>query len=818
MRAVFDRLLHGATTGQLGELLGGRPPGSVPLAEVEETVRLFVAAGLRTETRYGDDWILAGLDLLVAGMIDTRDVGYVPELVEPDLAAVRALAADVAAQLKGVPGSTSGGRFLRDAAARCREVTATDSPAEAFRVLRETLRPREFKRKKRDDFDGQREPWKLYTTLRDTWKGQLVAPLSAWMGARLARLRFVVAELYEQVKAERAVLDQLDLLVKLRDVLRDRALVRRQLQALFDHVFVDEFQDTDPLQCEVVFFLCEAGAKADEWRRVQLRPGSLTVVGDPKQSIYRFRRADIAMYEEAHRLIREQGAFVAGLVTNFRSRPPLIHFANAQLGRLLGEGAERFDPRTGRVYYEPLAPDPAIAPAGPAVHVVPFGSDDGTHLKVGPGRALEADSIARRIRWLVGSSFNVRDPETGRARPVRYGDVAVLAHVTTNVPLLLRALDTLGIRYAAHGGTLFLSSPLVRRYLLGLRYVADRWDGVAEAALLRPPFFALDLADARVEDARAIVRELRRDRLARPPIETAIDLVERTALGRAAATGPNGPQALETLYQVAFELGRRAAEAGLDYDGVTREMRAWVEDPIRLDPPDAADPGTVRVMTVHQAKGLEFPVVVLWDAFSDRRPRLMGCWRVARTEDGIVLAIEGLSAEVPPGGHALVGARRRAGARRARCRSGNRGDDRGGGPVVRGGARRGRRAGRRPDGDDGLCARAAAGRGRGRGRGPARAAPQGGAVAVRPDLRVDGAPDDRARADRRERDDRRHRPPRRRRARARGAPRRGGGRRRARARSGGGAWRRGDSDGVPGVHGRPGRDAAGRLHRPARGA
>src|SRR5438552_2433818 len=244
---------------------------------------------------------------LLAALRDAAEprAARVPEPVEPDLAAVRALAADVAAQLKGVPGSTSGGRFLRDVAARCREVTATDSPAETFRVLRETLRPREFKRNKRDDFDGQREVWKLYKMLRDTWKGQLVAPLSAWMGARLARLRFVVAKLYEEVKAERAVLDQLDLLVKLRDVLRDRALVRRQLQALFDHVFVDEFQDTDPLQCEVVFFLCEAGAKADEWRRVQLRPGSLTVVGDPKQSIYRFRRADLAMYEEAHRLIRE---------------------------------------------------------------------------------------------------------------------------------------------------------------------------------------------------------------------------------------------------------------------------------------------------------------------------------------------------------------------------------------------------------------------------------------------------------------------------------------------------------------------------------
>src|SRR5438067_10154893 len=98
------------------------------------------------------------------------------------------------------------------------------------------------------------------------------------MGARLARLRFVVAEVYEQVKTERAVLDQLDLLVKLRDLLRGRPDVRQQLQRLFDHVFLDEFQDTDPLQVEAVFFLCEDGAKADEWRRVRLRPGSLTVV------------------------------------------------------------------------------------------------------------------------------------------------------------------------------------------------------------------------------------------------------------------------------------------------------------------------------------------------------------------------------------------------------------------------------------------------------------------------------------------------------------------------------------------------------------
>src|SRR5262249_20089292 len=151
-------------------------------------------------------------------------------------------------------------------------------------------------------------------------------------------------------------------------------------------------------------------------------------------------------------------------------------------------------------------------------------------VKAEDGRSIEAEALARRIRWLVESGVRVRDTETDVERPARYGDVVVLAHVTTNVGSLLRELEGLGIRYSAHGGPLFLSAPLVRQYLLGLRSVADSSDGVAEAALLRPPFFGLDLLDvvsrraneeggeqlqaarARLEAARALLRDLRRQR------------------------------------------------------------------------------------------------------------------------------------------------------------------------------------------------------------------------------------------------------------------------------------------------------------------
>ena len=137
-----------------------------------------------------------------------------------------------------------------------------------------------------------------------------MAELGADLHGRLVRALAGVVRIYERKKAERGVLDFLDLLVKARDALRDHAGVRAWFQERFRFLVIDEFQDTDPLQVEVARLL--AGD----------RPGALVVVGDAKQSIYRFRRAEVRLFRELVREAERTGRTrVLHLTQNFRSRP-----------------------------------------------------------------------------------------------------------------------------------------------------------------------------------------------------------------------------------------------------------------------------------------------------------------------------------------------------------------------------------------------------------------------------------------------------------------------------------------------------------------
>jgi len=681
VRETFLRLRRAAESGTLRAELGafGVDVDAALIDEAADTVRAAARAGLQMERAQSPFGPLASLEATLARMIDTRDVAVeLSPIPDPQLLEARAAADRFAQMTRLLRGGERGHRRLRLMAHALRRLRDVDDPAEAYRVVQEALRGRGLR--KGVEFNNDAAGWSAYNAIRldgtrtNTLGDKLKGP-HRWLATRLVRLFPAVKAMYERVKAEHEVVDYLDLLIKLRDLLRGDPAARRFYQSLFDHIFVDEFQDTDPLQCEIVFYLCEdpsnGNGRTAAWDALQLAPGKLTIVGDPKQSIYRFRRADIAMYGRATERLAANGALEQRLETNFRSRPELIGFFNQQLGKVLGKSdGPAFDPHTGRANYEDLVSAASVLPGGLPVQVLPYTDVGGGGLLAPDGRAVEAAMLARYVRWLLASGRLVRDPDTNEERPVQAGDVAVLACVTTNLRLLLRQFDALAIQYTARGGALFLGHPAARQYLLGLRALADRDDGVAEAALLRPPFFAVDWGDAvvervdkdnppdprraRMQEARAIIAALRAQRHLRLPGATARDLIERTALGRGVVTGHNGPQTLAGLYEIAAELDRRAALDGLDFDAATELFRSWARDPVFLDAPEPLGASAVRVMTIHGAKGLEFPVVILWDGFQTfSDPGVGSGWQVERDGRAWALNLGAVAIEHPAGAHLL---------------------------------------------------------------------------------------------------------------------------------------------------------------------
>src|SRR5262249_39013625 len=157
-------------------------------------------------------------------------------------------------------------------------------------------------------------------------------------------------------------LDFFDLLIRARNLLRDNEAVRRDLQGRFTHIFVDEFQDTEPLQAEVLMLLASANPTLSDWRKVQVVPGKLFIVGDPKQAIYRFRRADVGLYYDIKERLEKAGAVVLQLTTSFRSVPFIQNFVNAAFQPKMNGDRENL-----QAQYVPLSPSRQQPPEQPSV-------------------------------------------------------------------------------------------------------------------------------------------------------------------------------------------------------------------------------------------------------------------------------------------------------------------------------------------------------------------------------------------------------------------------------------------------------------------
>ncbi len=151
-------------------------------------------------------------------------------------------------------------------------------------------------------------------------------------------------EFAAQARRRAVTLNYGDLLQYAATLLRDNLEVRDALQRKYRWLFVDEFQDTDPIQAEVILLLAAAPSAERDWTRVPLRPGALFVVGDPKQSIYRFRRADIEIYQRVRERIENDRWAGRDAHACFRSVPALCEWANSAFSKLFPVDATRHQP------------------------------------------------------------------------------------------------------------------------------------------------------------------------------------------------------------------------------------------------------------------------------------------------------------------------------------------------------------------------------------------------------------------------------------------------------------------------------------------
>jgi ATP-dependent helicase/nuclease subunit A len=465
--------------------------------------------------------------------------------------------------------------------------------------------------------------------------------------AALASLQFLrlareAIQEYDRRKLELGALDFEDLLIRTRELLVDPAHrpLRQQLAGSIREILVDEMQDTDPLQANLIAAICDN----------EIAGGKLFFVGDLKQSIYRFRLADPMVFRRFREKIPPAGRLP--LTLNFRSQPQILAFVNALFCEQLEEDYEPLKANRPQVTRPPVIefmwasapPDEQQEVAGPS-------SRPGrTAEKADELRAREADWIARRVYQMLNSGEKIvagkpRQGEEPTARPVRPGDIAVLFRALSEVAVYETALQRYGIEYYLVGGHAFYAQQEIFDLLNLLRSLDGARDDVSLAGALRSPLLAIEdstlfwlarqprglwhsvfIADelppeldarqqARVQFARKTLRHLRsiKDRVA--ITELFGEVFRCTGYDALLLTEFLGERKLANVLKLVEQARGFDASSQFTLADFVAELTEFVardpKEPLAATLPETMD--VVRLMTIHQAKGLEFPVVIVPD-------------------------------------------------------------------------------------------------------------------------------------------------------------------------------------------------------------
>lgn len=426
------------------------------------------------------------------------------------------------------------------------------------------------------------------------------------------------------------------LLARAKTLLRDHPAVRARIKQTYRAILVDEFQDTDPVQYEIILYLGErAGSHQTAWHDVDLEPGKLFIVGDPKQSIYAFRRADIEAFERVVEKIRAGGGGVYSLVTNFRSDGAVLDVVNNVFDRLF-QPTEHVQPANERLAARPQR-KPEVSVSGAQLRLVTPGEDD-EEFDVQAATRAEAEALARWLKeeLLAGTTVTDRDRREG---PLQPGHIALIFRKLTQAQVYLDALRRYDIAYITDGEKHFYRRQEIIDLVNLLRVIDNPHDTIALVGILRSPLGGMTdrdlLALQQIEGLdyqqrgwlsawnhpqAGMVRRLY-ERLAElhqlaplRPVPDAIDLIfERLPVLELAAASLHGEQAVANLRKIRDMAEALADRPHLTLTGFVDLMMTRVSEQ-----PDEAESAlaeesldAVRVLTIHKAKGLEFPVVIL---------------------------------------------------------------------------------------------------------------------------------------------------------------------------------------------------------------
>jgi len=509
---------------------------------------------------------------------------------------------------------------------------------------------REWKKTGRFSAEDAKEEQAAWESFRDS----VVMPaLTAWREKRYAtimRLMSAARMHYDSLRRERGQLNFQDLLMISAALLREDPAVRRYFQSRFTHILVDEFQDTDPIQAEVIFLLVSSEPGETDWRKCRPRPGSLFLVGDPKQSIYRFRRADIVTYNEAKQIVDKSGGMVVPLSANFRAAEPIIAWVNGVFEpgepscNASGKALLRFPPcaTDESPSYVPLQTGREEGAGGDLCGIYRLDLPE-EYTRKEQAVPAEADFIARIIRGALDNGMTVprtrKQLDEGKSSEITPDDFMIVTRNTGNLSVYAQALQRYGIPHRVTGGCALNELDELRLLHACLRAVVHPDDPAALVAALRSGLFGVsdaalyafkkaggsfsynaEVPDLEPENAEALedaFAHLRRYSLwlARLPFIAACEgIADDLGLFALAAAQPGGDvqagslgKAIELLRSLQCEVW--SAAQLVEYLGKLVEREEKHDGISALSGSFPA----VRIMNLHKVKGLEAPVVFLAD-------------------------------------------------------------------------------------------------------------------------------------------------------------------------------------------------------------